>query len=87
LVNRNTMFLDKSQGGVNMLNIHNLQMSKQIKCIYKIIMSERAHWNMIGKHWLQKLDFEFDDSFFICLQVLQVYSENPGLHVVNNKDI
>ncbi|MCG8113315.1 MAG: reverse transcriptase family protein, partial [Candidatus Thiodiazotropha taylori] len=66
LVNRNTMFLDKSQGGVNMPNIHNLLMSKQIKCIYKIVMSERAHWNMIGKHWLQKLDFEFDESFFIC---------------------
>ena len=66
LVSRNTMFLDKSLGGVNMPNLHNILISKQIKSLYQIIVSEEAHWNMIGKEWLKRFDNEFNENFFIC---------------------
>lgn len=43
-------------------------MSEQIKLIYKIIISEKTHWNIhvIGKHWLKKFDIEYNESLFLC---------------------
>ena len=49
LVSRNTMYLDKETGGVNMPNLRNILLSKQIKIVYNILESNYAHWNMIGK--------------------------------------
>ena len=66
LVSRNTMCLNKELGGVNMPNLRNILISKQIKVIYNIIESTKAHWNMIGKNWLRKFDLEYNDSFFLC---------------------
>ena len=60
LVNRNTMFLDTGLGCVNMSNLSNTLMCKQIKLIYKIITSEELNWNRIRKHWLQKFDTEYN---------------------------
>lgn len=65
LVGRNTMFLDKSLGGVNMPNLHNILISKQIKSLYQIIVSEEAHWNMIWKEWLKRFDNEFNKFFYM----------------------
>ena len=64
LVNRKTMFLNSYMGGVNMSSLQNTLMCKQIKRIYKIIKSDKAHWNMIGKHWLHKFDNEYREPFF-----------------------
>ena len=49
-----------------MSNLSNTLMCKQIKLIYKIITSEEANWNRIGKHWLQKFDTEYNEPFFLC---------------------
>ena len=49
-----------------MPNLHNILISKQIKYLYQIIVSEEAHWNMIGKEWLKRFDNEFNENFFIC---------------------
>ena len=56
------MFLDTGLGGVNVSNLSNTLMCKQIKLIYKIKISEKANWNSTGKHWLQK----FATEFFLC---------------------
>ena len=53
----------KTTGGVNMPNLHNILISKQIKSLYQIIVSEEAHWNMIGKEWLKRFDSEFNENF------------------------
>ena len=66
LVARNTMLQNTTLGGVNMTTLHYSLMCKQIKLIYKIISSENAHWNLIGKHWLQKFDVEYCETFFLC---------------------
>ena len=66
VVSRNTMHLSKEFGGVNMPNLRNILMSKQIKVIYNILESKYAHWNMIGKNWLRKFDIQYNDSFFLC---------------------
>ena len=66
LVNRKTMFLNSYMGGVNMSSLQNTLMCKQIKLIYKIIKSDKAHWNMIGKHWLHKFDNKYREPFFLC---------------------
>ena len=66
LVSRNTMYLDKEMGGVNMPNLRNILLSKQIKIVYNILESNYAHWNMIGKNWLQKFDEQYNDRFFLC---------------------
>ena len=65
LVSKNTMYLDKELGGVNMPNIGNILMSEQIKSVYKILMLNNAHSNMIGKDWLKKFDNEYNDNFFL----------------------
>ena len=52
LVNRKTMYLNCSEGGVKMLNLRDFIESKQIHFIYKIISSEYENWNVIGKKWL-----------------------------------
>ena len=65
LVSNNTMYLDKELGGVNMPNIRNILMSKQIKSVYKILMSNNAHSNITGKDWLKKFDNEYNDNFFL----------------------
>lgn len=64
-----------------MPNLRNVLMSKQIKSVYKIIKSEVAHWNMIGKKWLQKYDTEFNENFFICK-----CSNTKGLHLSDLPD-
>ena len=66
LVSRNTMYLNKELGGVNVPNLRNILISKQINFIHNIIESKKAHWNMIGKNWLRKFDLEYNDSFFLC---------------------
>ena len=66
LVSRNTMYLEKSEGGINMPNFRNTLISKQIKLIYKILISDSTHWNAIGKHWLRKFDQQYNDVFFLC---------------------
>ena len=43
LINRKTMFLNTYMGGVNMSSLQNTLMCKQIKLIYKIIKSDKAH--------------------------------------------
>ena len=60
------MYLDKEMGGVNMPNFRNILLSKQIKIVYNILESNYAHWNMIGKNWLQKFDEQYNDRFFLC---------------------
>ena len=60
------MYLDKENGGVNMPILRNILMSKQIKSIYKILISDNAHWNMIAKSWLRKFDDQYNDHFFLC---------------------
>ena len=49
-----------------MSSLQNTLMCKQIKLIYKIIKSDKAHWNLIGKHWLHKFDTEYREPFFLC---------------------
>ena len=66
LVSRNTMYLSKELGGVNMPNLRNILISKQIKAVYNILKSSDATWNMIGKNWLQKFDVQYNDTFFLC---------------------
>ena len=66
MVSRNTMYLDKEMGGVNMPSLRNIQLSKQIKIVYNILESNYAHWNMVGKNWLQKFDEQYNDRFFLC---------------------
>ena len=66
LVSRNAKYLDKEMGGVNLTNLGNILISKQIKVVYNILESNYAHWNMIGKHWLQNFDEQYNDHFFLC---------------------
>ena len=66
VVARTTMLQNTATGGVNMTTLHYSLICKQIKLIYKIISSENAHWNLIGKHWLQKFDIEYCEAFFLC---------------------
>ena len=48
VVSRNTMHLSKEFGGVNMPNLRNILMSKQIKVIYNILESKYAHWKELA---------------------------------------
>ena len=66
LVSRNTMYLDKDEGGVNMPNLRNILISKRVKLIYKILNADSENWNLIGKHWLRKFDHQYNDEFFLC---------------------
>lgn len=66
LVNRNTMYLNTESGGINMINMKHFIESKQIKFIYKIISSEYANWNIIGKNWLKRLDRQYNIELFLC---------------------
>ena len=66
LVNRNVMLQNALMGGVNMSILQNTLICKQIKFLYKMIIAENAHWNQIGKHWLQKYDSEYRETFFLC---------------------
>ena len=66
LVNRKTMYLKQSEGGVKMLNLREFIESKQINFMYKIIKSEYEHWNIIGKGWLKTFDTDYNIDYFVC---------------------
>ena len=66
LVNRKTMYLNRNEGGVKMLNLKDFIDSKHIHFMYKIISSNYDNWNIIGKHWLKYLDSEYNIDYFIC---------------------
>ena len=66
LVNKNVMLQNIQMGGVNMSTLQNTLICKQIKFLYKLIISENAHWNRIAKHWIQKYDTEYHASLFLC---------------------
>jgi hypothetical protein len=36
------------------------------KVILQIINEPIENWNAIGKYWLSRLDFKFNETFFIC---------------------
>jgi hypothetical protein len=40
--------------------------SRRIKFICRIINKPIENWNAIGKYWLSRLDFRFNETFFIC---------------------
>ena len=42
LVSRNAMYLDKEMGGVNMPNLRNILISKQINIVYKYELCQKA---------------------------------------------
>ena len=65
-IDRNVCCLDKTEGGMGMINIENLKRSKQIKIIYKIIDSDLECWNSIGNYWLEKYDNRFGSDYFRC---------------------
>ena len=66
LVNKNVMLQNIQMGGVNMSTLQNTLICKQIKFLYKLIISENTHWNRIAKHWIQKYDTEYHKSLFLC---------------------
>ena len=66
LVNKKTMYLKQTEGGVKMLNLREYIESKQINFMYKLIQSKYEHWNIIGKSWLKHFDAEFNIDYFLC---------------------
>lgn len=48
--------MEKSEGGLSMIDIHTIIQTSRIKLIYKILHSETETWNIIGKYWLQSYD-------------------------------
>ena len=68
LVNRKTMYLNRNEGSVKLLNLRDFIDSKHIHFMYKIISSNYDNWNIIGKHWLKCLDSEYNLNvdYFIC---------------------
>ena len=68
------MYLDKEMGGVNMPNLRNILISKQIKVVYNILKSNYAHWNMIGKKTGYKIlmNSKKTVSFYVSVQISKV---------------
>jgi hypothetical protein len=50
-----------------MVNLDSYIDSRRIKFIYRIINEPIENWNAIGKYWLSRLDFKFNETFFICM--------------------
>ena len=50
---------------MSMVNLDSYINSRRIKSIYRIINEPIENWNAIGKYWLSRLDFKFNETFFI----------------------
>jgi hypothetical protein len=44
-----------------MVNLDSYINNRRIKSIYRIINEPIENWNAIGKYWLSRLDFKFND--------------------------
>jgi hypothetical protein len=58
--------LDIENGGMSMVSLDSYIDSRRLKFIYRIINEPIENWNAIGKYWLSRLDFKFNETFFIC---------------------
>jgi hypothetical protein len=65
------MCLDIENGGMRMVNLDFYNDSRRIQFIYRIINEPIENWNAIGKYWLSRLDFKFNETF--CLQMLKCF--------------
>ena len=65
-IKRDVCCLDIENGGMSMVNLDSYIDSRRIKFIYRIINEPIENWNAIGKYWLSRLDFKFNETFFIC---------------------
>jgi len=65
LVNRESVCLAKSLGGLNMLDLDNYIRIKHIHWIDNIVTSEPQEWNITAKHWLKQWDERANTEYFI----------------------
>ena len=65
-IKRDVCCLDIENGGMSMVNLDSYIDSRRIKFIYRIINEPIENWNAIGKYWLSRFDFKFNETFFIC---------------------
>jgi hypothetical protein len=69
-IKRDVCCLDIENGGMSMVNRDSYIDSRRIQFIYRIINEPIENWNAIGKYWLSRLDFKFNETFFY-LQMLK----------------
>ena len=50
---------------MSMVNLDSYIDSRRIKFIYRIINEPIENWNAIGKYWLSRLNFKFNETFFL----------------------
>ena len=88
-IKRDLCSLDIENGGMSMVNLESYIDSRRIKCIYRIINEPIENWNAIGKYWLSRLDFKFNETFFVfkCSNVsslnLKCFIKNQSNHGQN----
>ena len=71
-IKRDVCCLDIENGGMSMVNLDSYIDSRRIQFIYRIINEPIENWNAIGKYWLSRLDFKFNETFFY-LQMLKCF--------------